>query len=159
MRKLNRCGIATVVLHGKEQLLMIRPIDGLLAMVMLRYQNEIRDSSSVTDAAGEMKIGNQELKLAQQLIESATATKFDFSQYENHYTDRLKELIEAKIAGQEIIEPPQTEDEVPIINLMDALRKSVQKSKQSPKAKQARKALASRLAGGSQTRPRRRKSS
>jgi DNA end-binding protein Ku len=145
MAKLDRCGMATVVLRGKEQLLMVRPLDGVLTMIMLHYESQVRSPTVVREDIPQSKASTQELKLAQQLIESSTAAKFDFSQYEDRYTDRLKALIQSKIEGKEIIEPLQTEEEVPIINLMDALRKSVQKTKQSPKAKQARKALSSRL--------------
>ena len=147
MEKLHRCGVATVVLHGKEQLLIVRPVNGVLAMIMMRYQSQIRSPTSIKDFRSERKSSAQELKLAQQLIESTTSERFDFSKYEDQYTDRLKELIDAKIAGQEVIVPPQTEEEIPIINLMDALRQSVQKNKQSGKAKQARKALTSRTRG------------
>ncbi len=58
-----------------------------------------------------------------QLIESSMSAKFVFSQYEDRYTDQLKELINTKIAGREVIEPPQAEEYTPVINLMDALRK------------------------------------
>ena len=159
MEKLHRCGVATVVLHGKEQLLIVRPVNRVLAMIMLRYQSQIRSPTSIKDSRPQQKVSAQELKLAQQLIESTTSEEFDFSQYEDQYTDRLKELIDAKIAGQEVITPPQTEEEVPIINLMDALRQSVQKNKQSGKAKQARRALTSRLAAEGRSRQRRRKTS
>lgn len=129
-------------------------------MIMLHYQSQIRSPDTVRDEIPRLKANAQELKLAQQLIESSTAKKFDFSQYEDRYTDRLKQLIEAKIEGKQIIQPPQTEEEVPIINLMDALRKSVQKTKQSSKAGQARKALSARLAHGDNLhRQRRRKTS
>jgi DNA end-binding protein Ku len=161
MKKLNRCGVATVVLRGKEQLLMVRPIDGVMTMIMLHYENQIRKPATVREEVPHGKASAQELKLAQQLIESSTDEKFDFTQYEDRYTDRMKSLIQSKIEGKEVIEPPQSEDEVPVINLMDALRKSVQKTKQSPKAKQARKALSTRLSreGETQRTTRKRKSS
>jgi DNA end-binding protein Ku len=129
-------------------------------MIMLHYESQVRSPKAVRDEVPHTKASAQELKLAQQLIESSTSEKFDFSRYEDHYTDRLKALIQSKIEGREVIEPPETEEEVPIINLMDALRKSVQITKQSPKAKQARKALSSRLSrGGESHRQRRRKTS
>jgi DNA end-binding protein Ku len=156
LAKLNRCGLATVVLHGKEQLLLVRPVEGVLTMTMLHYKSQIRGPETIRDEIPTAKASPQELKLAQQLIESSTSDSVDFASYEDRYTDRLKELIEAKIAGKETIEPPQAEEEVPIINLMDALRESVQKTKQSPKAKQARRALTSRLSRGGEA-PARRK--
>jgi DNA end-binding protein Ku len=146
MAKLERCGVATVVWHGKEQLLLVRPTDGLLTMTMLYFNSQIRSPESVEKESSRVRVNAQELKLAQQLIQSSTTSKFDLAHYDDRFTDRLKELIEAKLEGHEVVEPPQTDEEVPIINLMDALRKSVRKTKQSPKAKQARKALTSRLA-------------
>jgi len=160
MEKLDRCGVATVSLRGKEQLLMVRPIDGVLTMIMLHYQSQIRSPKAVRDDVPRAKASAQELRLAQQLIEASTTEKFDFAHYEDRFTDRLKALIQSKIEGKEVFEPPQADEDIPIINLMDALRKSVQKTKQSPKAKQAHKALTSRLSrGGDSHRHRRRKTS
>ncbi len=59
MEKLHRCGVATVVLHGKEQLLIVRPVNGVLAMIMLRYQSQIRSPTSIKDFRSERKASAQ----------------------------------------------------------------------------------------------------
>jgi DNA end-binding protein Ku len=134
LTKLKRWGLATVVMHGKDQLLLIRPVDGVLAMTMLRFKHQIRNPEIISAELHREKATAQELTLARQLIESSTAKRFDYANYEDRYTDRLKELIDAKIQGKQVIQPPDVAEEVPVINLMDALRKSVEKSKTARKA-------------------------
>ena len=140
------------MLYGRDEIGMIRPLDGVLSMTMLHYQSQIRSPKLVADEIGSVKSSPQEQKLAEQLIAATTSDKFDFSQYEDTRTEKLKELVEAKVAGREIVAEPEAEEETHVINLMDALRKSVQKSKrggkESAKTKQARKALASHLSRG-----------
>lgn len=163
MAKMNRCGLATITLHGKEELVLLRPLDGLLTMTMLYYQSQVRKPELIREeipqAAGPARVKAQELKLAQQLIEASTDKRFDFSNYEDQRTEHLKQLIEAKIAGKEIVQPPEEAEEVSVINLMDALRKSVKKTK--GQAAKARGALADQLSGrgrrASAAKPRRRK--
>jgi DNA end-binding protein Ku len=94
MTKLKRWGLATVVMHGK---------DGVLAMTMLRFKHQIRNPEIVSAELHREKATAQELTLARQLIEASTAKRFDYANYEDRYTDRLKELIDAKIQGKQVI--------------------------------------------------------
>jgi DNA end-binding protein Ku len=164
MAKMGRYGVANIVLHNKEELALVRPLDGVLTMTMLSYESQVRSPATVKEEIPEVKANTQEMKLAQQLIDASTADKFDFSQYTDTHTDKLRELIDAKVAGKEIVAPPEVEEDARVINLMDALKKSVQQQKKkapvSAKAKQARKMLASQLSrSGEGTAPRRRKKS
>jgi DNA end-binding protein Ku len=145
MAKLQRYGVATIVLHGKEELVLVRPLDGVLTMTMLYYQSQVRSPSAVADKAEAAKPKAVELKLAQQLIEASTSERFDFSRYEDQRTEHLHKLIEAKIAGKEIVAEQETDEEIPVVNFMDALRKSVKQQKHSPKSQHARKALSAKL--------------
>jgi len=61
-------------------------------------------------------------------VDASTAKNFDFGKYRDVYTDKLTKLIEAKVAGAEIVAPP-VQEQAQIINLMDALRQSVDKAK------------------------------
>jgi DNA end-binding protein Ku len=162
MTKMGRYAVAMVTLHGKEEVVLVRPMDGILAVTMLHYESQVRAPEVVKDEVPHVKSSTQELKLAQQLIDSSTADEFDFSKYEDKHTHHMRELIEAKVAGKQIVAPPAEEEEVPVINLMDALKRSVEKTK-SGKAAQARKSLAAQLSrpGGQArgTRQRRRKTS
>jgi DNA end-binding protein Ku len=124
MERMNRYAIGQIVLAGRDQLVLIRPYNGLLLMSMLNYHNQVRD-------AGELKIklskpSPKKLELAEKLIESATEDRFDYDEYEDAYERRIKELIEARIKGREVV-APEDEEEPEVINLMDALRQSVAK--------------------------------
>src|SRR4051794_3302697 len=149
MKKMDRYGVATVVLHGKEELLLVRPLEGVLTMTMLHYKSQVRSPEILKEEMPSVKVQTQELKLAQQLIDASTSDEFDFSQYEDKHSEHLKKLIDSKVEGKEIVSTPTAEEETPIINLMEALKKSVQQTKKvgsKPKAEKARKQLASRLA-------------
>ena len=134
MKKLNRWAVATGSLHGRERLMLIRPVDDLLAMIRLRYQSQIRDPSFLRDEAPKRQTSAQELKLAQQLITASTDKKFDLKKFHDYYTVQLREAIEAKVEGKDVVVPEQAEEEVPVINLMDALKRSVQSTKRGPKS-------------------------
>ena len=134
----NKYGVAQVVFSGKEQLVLIRPYEGLLTMTMLHFDHQIRKPAAFRDEVIESDVSAQELKLAKMLIEASTTDKFDFAAYEDLYTKKLTELIEAKVEGKEVVAPP-AEEETQVINLMDALRQSVAKAKREPAAKTLRK--------------------
>jgi DNA end-binding protein Ku len=157
MAKRNRYGIARVVFSGKEQIVLVRPVDGLLMMSMLNYEAQVRKPDAFDDEVQTPKLTSQEVKLAEMLIDASTAKKFDFAKYHDLYTERLTELINAKVEGKDVVAPP-ADEEVPVINLMDALKKSLGKAGKptaAKKAKPAKKLAESRR----QTAPRKRKSS
>src|SRR6266851_2689685 len=119
-----RYGVATVVFHGRDQLVLVRPYDGLLTMEVLSYENQVTKPSAFTEEAPKTEIHPEELKLAKTLISSSTAKKFDLGAYKDLYTEKLTQLVEAKIAGKEIVAPPAHEGPQ-VINLMEALKQSV----------------------------------
>jgi DNA end-binding protein Ku len=120
----NRYAIAQIVMHGREHIMLLRPMDHLLAMTMLKYDAEVTKPQAFEDQAPEVEASAEELELTKKLIEVSTKKKFDFSAYHDVYTEKLTKLIEAKVAGEEITAPP-AQEEKHIINLMDALRASV----------------------------------
>lgn len=134
MEKSGRYGVATVVLHGREQLMLVRPIEHVLAMTVLHYESEMRKPDTLGSGISPAKVNAQELKLAQQLIEASTDKDFDFGQFEDHHTEQLRSIIDAKVAGKEVVAPEQDEEDVPIINLVDALKKSMQRTKGATKS-------------------------
>jgi DNA end-binding protein Ku len=123
-----RYGVAMVVMHGRDQLVLIRPYEGLLTMEVLAYENQVTKPSAFAEEAPKSEIIPEELKLAKTLIAASAVKKFDLSAYKDHYTEKLTQLVEAKIAGKEIVAPPAHEGPQ-VINLMDALKKSVAQSK------------------------------
>ncbi len=117
--------VAQVVLSRKERLVVVRPYGRLLTMTTLYLKHEVRalehfDDQVVRDPA----CSADELGLLRELIASRTAEDFDLGVYKDTYQEKLAELIEAKVEGKEIFSAP-TPDEPEILNLMEALKKSV----------------------------------
>lgn len=125
----NRYGVARAVFSGKDQLVLLRPVDGVLVLTMLAYENQIRAPADFREELGETPVSPEELRLAKTLIEASTTDAFDFTSYHDQYTERLTELIEAKVQGREVVAPPAADEEEHVINLMDALRRSVDQAK------------------------------
>jgi DNA end-binding protein Ku len=128
MKDLDRYAIAQVVLHGKEQVVLLRPIGRLIAMTMLNYDTQVVKPAAFEPEVPEQQIAPAEMDLVKTLIQAQTPKTFDFSKYKDVYTEKLAKLIEAKVAGQEIVTPPQQE-EAQVINLMEALKQSVAKAR------------------------------
>lgn len=118
--------VAKVVMHGKEQVVLVRPMEKLLGMTTLCYQSQVKAPSSFEDELGTPDLSSEEMKLVNMLV-SATAEKpFDHAEYRDLYTERLTKLIESKIEGKELVAAP-SEEPAQVINLMDALKQSVAK--------------------------------
>jgi DNA end-binding protein Ku len=130
----NRQAVGQVVMHGREQVVLLRPMGGLLTMTVLNLEPQVTKPSAFAEEAPKVEASPEEMKLAKTLIDASTAKKFDFAKYKDVYTEKLTRLIEAKVAGEEIVTPP-AEQHAQVINLMDALRQSVEKLKPAePKA-------------------------
>lgn len=126
--------IAHVVLHNKEQLALVRPVDGLLCMTILRFASQLKSTELFTEEIVDFEISNDEFALAETLIAETTSKKFDINEYADVYTQRLTELIETKVEGRELVQPPDVETQ-PVVNLMDALKASVAKVQNAQPAK------------------------
>ncbi|TMQ32781.1 MAG: Ku protein [Planctomycetota bacterium] len=124
MAQKERYAIAQMVFAGKQELVLIRPVDNLLVMTVLSYADQIKKPSTFEDEVRETAVGGKEMELAETLIEASTSKRFDLGHYRDEYTDKVRALIEAKAAGKRIVTPPAPE-EPRIINLMDALRQSL----------------------------------
>ncbi len=133
MKEKHRDAVASIILSGHEEVVLVRPLAKLLCMTVLYLENQIKKTTDFEDELGDAKISAQELKLAGALVDASTSDKVDFSHYKDQYTERTKEVIEAKLAGKEM-PGKSAEKGAPIINLMDALRESV-KQKQGTKRK------------------------
>jgi DNA end-binding protein Ku len=117
-------GIAEVVISQKEQVVLIQPVEGLLAMTVLNRMDEVKPASSFKDEIKQTEATDAETSLADTLIKASIITEFDFSRYKDVYKDKLTKLIQMKIEGKEVIQVRDPE-EPKIINLMEALKRSV----------------------------------
>jgi DNA end-binding protein Ku len=124
MKDKKRYAVGTVVLSGHDETVLIRPLDKLLTMTVMYYDEQVKNPSAFEDELGDAKVTAQEVKLAATLVEASTAEKFDISQYKDHYTERITKFLEAKLDGK-TLDAPRHDKALPVINLMDALRKSL----------------------------------
>ena len=120
----NVVAIAQVVISGREQLVMLRPQEGMLVMNVLNYPKRVRAATPYRDELPEEKPSASELALANTLIGASTLAEFDFQSYRDAYVENLNKLIQLKVEGREIVQAPDAE-EPKILNLMEALKKSV----------------------------------
>ena len=143
----NLVAIAEVVIAGKEQLVLLRPIDQLIGMAMLNHENKVKQPDAFADEVNSEKLNKDELALTKTLIKASTLKKFDYSKYTDRYTENLTKLIQSKVDGQEIVQVPDAE-EPKIINLMDALKQSVAQLQDTAKPKKTAKKKAKAKAAG-----------
>ncbi len=139
-----KAGIGKVALYGREYLVKVQPRERGLVMYTLRHANEIRSMDAIDELA-DMPDRNKpgEVKLAQQVIGTFEGS-LDFQSYRDEYQEGLREIIQAKIEGREIV-TPEIEAPPKVVNLMEALRKSLD-SISSSKKKPA--AVGERIASG-----------
>jgi DNA end-binding protein Ku len=126
MVDLNKQAVGQVVMHGRDQVVLLRPMEGLLSMSILSFEGQITKPSTFESEVGKPKVEAEELKLVKTLVEASTPKEFDFAKYKDLYTEKLAQLIDKKVAGEEIVAPP-VHEQAQIINLMDALRQSLAK--------------------------------
>ena len=122
--------IAQVVLHNKEQLVLVRPLENMLCMTVLKYSSNVKSPASFDDEIVGTSISKEEFKLAETLINETTAEEFDLADYPDVYTERLTQLIESKVEGKQLVAAPQAETP-DVVNLMDALKASVAQAQSS----------------------------
>lgn len=128
LKQAGRCGVGRWAARGKGYIVILRPIGDVLAMQQLHYASDVRRATEVEVPKTEVKPA--ELKLAQQLIEQQTAEKFDPDAYKDEVRARIEAAIAKKVEeGKEIsITETAPPGEGKVIDLMEALRASLQKS-------------------------------
>ena len=134
--------VGRFVLRGQEHFALIRPRGDALALETLFVAEDVRSQAEVEEAVGDTDVKEAELELARQVIDSLAAD-FDPSALESEYRSSLHEMLEAKLAGQEIKVPEPVEEETPVIDLMEALRQSVDQAQKQKKPTAKSKAKSS----------------
>jgi len=119
-----KAGIGKLALYGREYLVAVQPKDKGLMMYTMRRSNEIRSMGAIEELEGvPAKVKPEEIKLAKQVISNFEG-ELDLADYKDSYQEELQRIIDAKIAGEEVV---ATEEQAPpkVVNLMDALRQSL----------------------------------
>jgi len=135
-----KAGIGKLALYGREYLVAIQPQGDGLVMYTLRHAREIRSMDQIDELKTvPARIRPDEIKLAKQVISNFETGELDLEEYKDEYQEELRRIIDAKIAGEEVT---ATREEAPpkVINLMDALRQSLDRV--STDKKKAAKAVA-----------------
>jgi DNA end-binding protein Ku len=129
MAKSKKVAIATFVMREKEYLAALRPVNGVICMTTLHYNDEVLPARDVAGVTNDVKVDDREVKMAQHLIDSLSA-KWQPTKYHDDYQTRVKEMIERKAKGEEVVsQPPVAERPQRVINLMAALEQSLAEAK------------------------------
>lgn len=131
LKQSSMVGVGKVVLRDREIPLLLAPYENGIVMYRLRYPEEVRTISEVP-MLSEVKADKDQLKLAKTLVDSMTV-KFSDIEMKDHYTEALKEIIDAKIAGREVVMVAEEAPEV--VDIMTALKASIDAAKKKPMEK------------------------
>ncbi|MBV8520096.1 MAG: Ku protein [Acidobacteria bacterium] len=123
LQETGRWAVAKYAARGKGYVVVLRPLGNGLVMQQLYYPNEIRSIDELD--LGDTEIRDNELQMAIQLAEMSATEVFDPAQYRDDVSDRVRELIQRKIEGEEITNATAEEPRAQVIDLMDALRRSL----------------------------------
>src|SRR6266705_360892 len=124
-----KVGLGKVVLRDREEVVMIAPLDSGLVLYKLRNPTELRNMDSVPQIE-KKEVNKDELKLSISLVESMASSLKEMD-LTDRYRDALREMIEAKIAGKEVI--TVQEEEKPVVDIMTALKESIERTKAQKK--------------------------
>ena len=128
-----KVGLAKVVLRDREDLVAVFPLENGIVLQKLRYPAEIRKMQDVPEVEAAPKLDKKELQLATSLVEQMV-TSFSDVDTIDHYHEALRQLIDSKIKGKKITEF-EKEEEIPRLDIMTALKKSLQASSRKPMVK------------------------
>jgi len=140
MKKSDRVALAKFVMRGKENLVLIRAHQEGLMLHTMYFADEVRDFGEI-DKGRDATIKSAELDLAQRLIEDLSSAKFEPGKYHDEYRGRVLSVVEAKVEGKEIVAADPQVQRTQVIDIMDALKQSLEgRSAKTAEKKPAAKA-------------------
>jgi DNA end-binding protein Ku len=131
LKESGKVGVGKVVLRDRETPVLLTPHERGILLYRLRYPSEVRSINEVPSLL-EVKAENEQLKLAKTLVDSMT-TSFSKIEMKDHYYDALKTIIEAKVAGKEVV--MVVEEKPKVVDIMTALKASIDAAKKKPMEK------------------------
>lgn len=132
LKDTGRVGVGRVVLRDRETPVLLTPEKNGILMYKLRYPNEVRGINEVPQLLENIKVDKEQLKLSRMLVESMAKQFVDIPMKDN-YQDALRDMIQAKIEGKEIV--VLKEEETPVVDIMAALKASIEQAKKKPMEK------------------------
>ncbi len=130
LRDSGKVGVGKVVLRDRESVVLLTPHEKGILLYKLRYPNEVRNIKDVPNLKEEEEADEEELKLANMLIETMSK-KFGEIKLEDKYNDALKDVIQGKIDGNEVV--TSVEEEPEVVDIMTALKASIDQAKKEKK--------------------------
>ncbi|MBA3744939.1 Ku protein [Sporichthya sp.] len=129
LRATGKVAIVKVALRSRESLAAIRPYGDLLLLQLMLWPEEIRDAKGLAPGEG-VNVKDAEVKMAEAYIDTLTGD-FDADEYTDHYAAALKAVVDAKVAGREVVTlDDDAEPAAEVVDLMEALRQSVARAKE-----------------------------
>ena len=133
LEKTERVAIAKFALRDRERLVSVRSMDGALVLNTLHWPDEIRSTEDLE--LPEVKVSPAEMKMAENLV-GMMAMKFDPSEFKDEYKRALETIVDAKVAGRvDLVEVAEPEAETTVVDLMTALKASVERAKKGESAR------------------------
>jgi DNA end-binding protein Ku len=140
MRETGTAALGRFIIRGTENLCLIRAKGDALVLETIFVGEDVHSQAEIDEAVGDTEVKEPELALARQVIDSLVG-EFDPSELVSEYRRDMRAMLEAKLAGEEI-SIPEPEPEAPVVDLMEALRKSVAEIKDREEAPAKKKAAA-----------------
>ena len=139
LEETKKVAVAKIAFRDREHLAALSPLDGHMLMNTLHWPDEIRSVDGIKGVDDGVKISDRELQMAKTLVESLSDT-FDPERFQDNYKEALMKVVEAKVQGQETVTAPEPETAPRVMDLMEALKASVEAAKKSkPEAAEAAK--------------------
>ena len=135
MKETGMAAVGRMVIRGNENFVLIRPKGDALVLETLFLSEDVRSQAEIDEAVEAIDVNEPELELARQLIDSLVG-EWEPESLQSEYRQELRKLLEAKLAGEEIAMPEPVAD-APVVDLMEALKKSVAASQKRDGAKPA----------------------
>jgi DNA end-binding protein Ku len=143
MKETGMAAVGRMVIRGNENFCLIRPKGDALVLETLFLAEDVRSQAEIDEAVAGTEVKKAELDLAQQVMKSLVG-EFDPSELQSQYRSDLRQLLEAKLDGQEIARPEPVA-EAPVVDLLEALKRSVQEAQgRKPAASSSKKKAAAK---------------
>ena len=130
LKETERVAVAKYAARGRQYLVLVRPMEDGLAMEQLHYPKEMRNFDEVP--VEDVEIKQEELKLATQLVEQSASDEFKPDDYRDEVRERILDMIQRKVEGEDITLTPTDEPETKIIDIMEALKASLADAERKP---------------------------
>lgn len=127
LQSTNKAGIGRIILRDREDVVLLKPYQDGLMMYKLRFPYEVRSIENVPDIK-RVEVDDSQLTLAKTLVDQLSMP-FSEVDFEDRYRDALMDLVETKISGKQVVTIVDEEEDKPVVDIMDALKKSIEMAK------------------------------